>query len=326
MDGTQGAVALRMPTCLYLEITDKCNMACPMCVTRKYRDKSNGSLLSREEIRDRLLRPLEALGGQHFVVSGGEPMLSPILLEVLSDAVASGYVVTLASNILSESLHRFGDIFMLLNDAKHGFQFSFDSIAEGEMNAIRGKDVYGQVIENVARIATLRKRHNYKTRLFAQIVLQEHNVGSVFETIEFLMKEVGVDGCEIQPEVSYSDVTLTNYRTQKPAAYSEEIKTQLLSVARRLFAMASSDKRLRVQGQAYANWEKFYTSPAEIEGPCKSRNMLMVGAYGDFRGCLFSPITGNIREMSLTAYLESEPYKDFLKLARVCKICINGCA
>jgi MoaA/NifB/PqqE/SkfB family radical SAM enzyme len=316
----------RMPRCLYLEITDKCNMACPMCVTRNYREQSDGSLLTRDEIRDRLLQPLRALGGQHFVVSGGEPMLSPILLEVLSDAVTLGYNVTFASNVLSESLHRFHDIFMLLNDARHGFQFSFDSIREEEMNTIRGGDVYRRVIDNVRKITALRKRHNYKTRLFAQTVLQEKNAASVFETIEFLVNDVGVDGCEIQPELTYSDVTIDNYRTQKHICRDEDLRAQFLAVARKLFAMASSDSRLLVQGDSYANWERFYSNPARIPGPCNSRNMVMVGAYGDFRGCLFSPTVGNIREINLGDYLKSEPYQKFLQLAGVCRICINGCS
>jgi MoaA/NifB/PqqE/SkfB family radical SAM enzyme len=315
-----------VPTCLYLEITDMCNMSCPMCVTRKYRELRNGCPLTREEIRDRLLAPLKALGGKHFVVSGGEPMLSPVLKDVLSDAVSLDYDVTLASNILDESVHTFHDIFTILNDARHGFQFSFDSIRKEEMNVMRGGDVYERVVDNVRKISRLRKQHAYGTRLFAQAVLQERNVSSLLETIEFLLSDVGVDGCEIQPELGYSDVTIRNYRTQKPLCRDSELRSKFLTVAKQLFTMAASDNRLLVRGESYANWERFYRAPAEIPAPCHSRNMVMVGPYGDFRGCLFSPAAGNVRDTTLGEYLESRPREAALELAAVCRICINGCS
>jgi MoaA/NifB/PqqE/SkfB family radical SAM enzyme len=315
-----------LPRCLYLEITDKCDMDCPMCITRAYRDHNPEPLLSRSEIRELLLDPVSAWGGQHFVVSGGEPLLSPILEDVLRDAVARDFSITFASNILDDSLHKFEDIFKIINDPRHGFQFSFDSVDQLEMNHIRGKDVFEQVVGNARRISRLRERHRYKARLFAQIVLQELNIGSIYKTLDFLLEEIGVDVCVIQPEVMYANVTLKTLRRQKPLEYSPEFRSRLLEAARRLFTLASSDSRIKVEGGSYADWEKFLTSPLEIAGPCNSRNMVMVGAYGDLRGCLFSPVLANVRHTGLMEYLKSKPYQEFLKLARVCRICINGCA
>jgi MoaA/NifB/PqqE/SkfB family radical SAM enzyme len=315
-----------LPRCLYLEITDKCNMNCPMCITRAYRQPRTDPLLSRREIREMLLDPVSAWGGRHFVVSGGEPMLSPILEDVLHDAVGRDLDITFATNILDEPLHKFDDVLRVIDDPRHGFQFSFDSVDPLEMNHIRGKDVHASVVANARKIADLRDRYGYRARLFAQIVLQELNVGSVFKTIEFLLKEIGVDVCIVQPEVKYSDVTVETLKRQRPIEYSPESRSNLLDTVRRLFALASSDKRIRVEGGSSANWEKFLTAPLTIEGPCNSRNMVMVGPYGDLRGCLFSPIIGNIREAGLLDYLQSPEYRESLDLARVCKICINGCA
>jgi molybdenum cofactor biosynthesis enzyme MoaA len=314
------------PRCLYLEITDKCNMNCPMCITRAYRQPRPDPLLSRLEIRKLLLDPVSAWGGRHFVISGGEPMLSPILEDVLRDAAARDLDITFATNILDESLHRFNDVLRIIDDPRHGFQFSFDSIDQLEMNHIRGKDVHTDVMANVRKIADLRGRHGYRARLFAQIVLQELNAGSVLKTIDFLLEEIEVDVCIVQPEVKYSNVTLRTLKKQRPIEYSPESRSRLLDTARRLFTLASSDKRIKVEGGSYANWEKFLTNPLEIEGPCNSRNMIMVGPYGDLRGCLFSPVIGNIRKAGLLDYLQSRQYREFLNLARVCKICINGCA
>jgi MoaA/NifB/PqqE/SkfB family radical SAM enzyme len=315
-----------IPRCLYLEITDKCNMNCPMCITHDYRKSANDPLLTSDDVSARLLRPFRQLGGKHFVVSGGEPMLSPILMEVLSEADGLGYNITFASNILSEALHSFKDILVVLDDARHGFQFSFDSVIAEEMNAVRGKDVYCKVLGNLSKITQLRHQHGYKARLFAQVVVQDQNLESVIETIDFLVEDVGVDGCSIQPEVNYQDVTLENLRSQVFPSTDGERRSRYLNVARQLFERAAYDKRVLIEGETYENWEKFFTNPLEIEGPCNSRNMVMVGAYGDLRGCLFSPTTDNILRTSLNEYLRSESYKRFLKLAEVCKICINGCA
>jgi molybdenum cofactor biosynthesis enzyme MoaA len=300
-------------------------MNCPMCITRAYRGQCDELLLSLEEIVEGLLKPFRQLGGNHFVVSGGEPLLSPILLEVLSEANALGLNITFASNILDESHYRFQDVLATIDDSRHGFQFSCDSVVRKEMNTIRGKDVYDQVLESVRKLTLLRKEHRYRTRLFAQMVLQEDNLASVFETVRFLLDTVGVDGCEIQPRIQYRNVTLGNYRSQVFPSYSEEVMTRFLTTARQLTTMAALDKRLIVEGRTYENWERFLRNPLELQGPCNSRNMILVGAYGHFRGCLFSPTAGNIREMSLNQYLGSGPRKQFLKLADVCKICINGC-
>lgn len=325
---SQGSAATSalLPRCLYLEITDRCNMNCPMCITRAYRSHGSEPLLSRAEVRELLLDPVSAWGGEHFVVSGGEPMLSPILEDVLRDAVARGFSITLASNILDESLHKFDEILEIIDDSRHGFQLSFDSVEQIEMDHIRGKAVYEKVVSNAHKIARLRDTHGYRTRLFAQIVLQELNVGSVLRTIDFLLERIGVDVCIVQPEVNYGRVTLRTLRKQKPLEYSAEFRTSLLGTVGRLFEMASKDARIQVEGGSLANWEKFLTDPRKIEGPCNSRNMIMVGPYGDLRGCLFSPVLGSIRKMDLMQYLRSRPYWEFLKLAKVCKICINGCA
>jgi hypothetical protein len=157
-------------------------------------------------------------------------------------------------------------------------------------------------------------------------VLQELNIDSVFRTMDFLLEEIGVDVCIIQPEVKYSDVTLRNLKKQRPLEYSPDFRSKLLDTARQLFTLASTDNRIKVEGGAYTSWEKFLTNPLEIKGPCNSRNMIMVGAYGDLRGCLFSPVVANVRETGLMDYLRSERYQEFLKLAKVCRICINGCA
>lgn len=319
------AKPLHLPRCLYLEITDKCNMNCPMCITRAYRGWSEEALLSYDEIVGGLLKPFRELGGKHLVVSGGEPMLSPVVPEILAEANALGLNITFASNILSEGLHRFKDILAAIDDSRHGFQFSFDSVVRDEMNRIRGRDVYDQVLGSIRRIVSLRKERGYKARLFAQLVLQEDNLTSVFDTVRFLLDDVGVDGCEIQPRVEYSNVTLESYRAQAFPSYSEEVISCFLAAARMLTAMASSDRRLLVEGRTSDNWERFLRDPLDLEGPCNSRNMILIGAYGHFRGCLFSPTAGNIRSMSLGEYLRSGPRKRFLKLADVCKICLNGC-
>lgn len=325
-DRTVAAPTELLPRCIYLEITDKCNMNCPMCITRAYREHRPEPLLSRSEIRELLLDPVSAWGGQHFVVSGGEPMLSPILEDVLRDAVSRDFNVTFATNILEESLHKFVDIFRILNDVRHGFQFSFDSVEQLEMNHIRGKDVHANVLNNAWKIAKLRDKHGFKTRLFAQIVLQELNIDTIFRTMDFLLEEIGVDVCIVQPEVKYTDVTRKNLRKQRPLEYSPDFRSKLLDTARQLFTLASTDNRIKVEGEGYANWEKFLTNPLEIKGPCNSRNMVLVGPYGDLRGCLFSPVLANIRKTGLLEYLQSRRYQEFLRLAKVCKICINGCA
>jgi MoaA/NifB/PqqE/SkfB family radical SAM enzyme len=78
---------------IYVEITNRCNLACPFCPpTRRKAD-----FMPRERF-DRVLGRLEGFGTQLYFHVKGEPLLHPELEGFLSDARERGFSVSITTN------------------------------------------------------------------------------------------------------------------------------------------------------------------------------------------------------------------------------------
>ena len=313
------------PEWLNLEVTDKCTMRCPMCITR-LEDFREELPLDLAEIRDRVLRPAREKGLKHLVLSGGEPTVSPLLSGILNEAKDLDYTICLATNLWR--LER-ADLMMLLqelDDPCHVLQVSYDSWRADEMERIRGVPAYDGVTANLHAALELRRQHGFRWHLHTVTVAQEDNATSLRETVRVLLDDMGVDCCVVQPRSNYSKVTLANFREQPPSACSPTARAAILEEVASLFELAKTERRLLVLGENASNWDRFYEAPLSIPPPCRSPNIFFVGANGDVRGCLFSPVIGNLRWQGIEECLTSPAYQDFLRLTQQCKICINGCS
>ncbi|MBN1945236.1 MAG: radical SAM protein [Bradymonadales bacterium] len=311
------------PNTIYLEITDRCNMACPMCSNRSHRERSE-PILTRRQIRDQILAPCRALGMANLIVSGGEPTLCPHLLATIKDAVALSYQVVLATNLLASEA-RLGKLVEALRDPGHCILVSFDSIVSEEMNRIRGGAFFDIVKERCLQLVKIRNEWEASTRLLACIVLMGENAASVGPTIDFLLDQAGYDEVVVQPLHPYQSVNRHNYRSQPERATWGEHRDSLIVAARKLFLRAESDPRVRPTNQRLEDWLRFFDDPLSIEGVCRAPTYLFIDAYGLLRGCLMGEPIGRIQDGSITELLGSPAYQEFLQLSQVCKICIHGC-
>ncbi len=262
-----------------------------------------------------------------IIVTGGEPSLSPLLIETIKNAKLIGFNVALTSNILSERFNRFEDILLYLCDSGDALGFSFDSIDKAEMNFIRGCDAYARVVSNLVRLLNIRKKYGYRTTLSSTTALQPENHRSIFDTIDFLLTN-GVDQCYIQPRHYYSGVTLENYASQSPPPYDDHLIDEILCTVKRLCELAATDSRIKLPDTCFENWVTFFTNPASLKGPCKSKNFIFITPYGEILGCGYgSPLANmNITNISLVEYLESEMYTKILEMTDHCKICMHACS
>nr|NJM01002.1 radical SAM protein [Desulfobacula sp.] len=313
-------------TWVSLELTNLCNMSCPMCCTMQFRQSESESLLSREDIRQRILTPAKKVGASGFVISGGEPTLSDHLLDVVEDAKTLGFRIVLASNALKETKYTFNEILCALDSPLHVYQFSFDSIHETQMNRIRGGNVHKKVMHNLNAIKEIKEENSLSVNLHSITVVQQENMDSVEETVDFLHEKLRVDCCVVQPRVDYSYVTLENYREKGRGIEEDELREKFIAAASTLFSLKPKYPRLHIVGETVENWEKFYRNPLSLHGPCASTGILFVDAFGNIRGCLSGVSSCNIRTVSLDAYMASQGYAKHQRLAKACRICINGCS
>ncbi len=157
-------------------------------------------------------------------------------------------------------------------------------------------------------------------------MLQSQNLDSAAQTLEFLVNELGFDYAVIQPRSDYSRVTLQNFRKQPFAVYSDEMRSELVAKVLELSDLTLKDPRIVMTDPSIENWIRFFFDPLSIKGRCKSTKIVFADAYGNLRGCLYSEVLNSLTKVSVAAHLESESYREFLRLAEVCKICIHGCS
>ncbi len=309
---------------IYLELTNACNMNCPMCITKEY--KSNKKELSVQQIKNKILIPGKDFGASVIIITGGEPTLSDKFIEVINIANELNYGVFLATNLLNFELNTFNNLLTTLNTENNTILVSFDSIKEKEMNKIRGGCFYKRVLENSKKLVELKKKLNSKILISGSITLQEDNAFSFLETVDFLLNDIGFDKVNVQPRHDYKNVDFNNYREQKNITLSKNAELSILEKIKKLFEIKKEDNRINITGECYENWVKFYKDPFTIKGSCRSTKAIFIDSYGYIRGCVSGKTLSNIDNSGLHSYFTSKPYKLFSNFAQKCKICINGCS
>lgn len=314
------------PITVQIEITDRCNMRCPMCITSTHRDNPENTLISPAFIRTNILTPLHKRGVLWLSISGGEPTLSPHLIPIIQSARSLGFGVFLATNALSGRVNRFETILRAIGGAPSAVQISFDSCHKDEMEQIRGGDYFDRVVSNIVKLRDLNDRESNPLRLVASIVVQEQNARSFLETVEYALSTLGFDNVIVQLRHDYQNVNPTNWKSQYPITLTAAARKAILKNGEVLFEWAKTDSHITVIGNNIKNWNALLDDPTKIDIPCKAARRIFVDAYGNLRGCIHTEIIGNLNAITMDEYLASDAYQRFLAFGKTCNICIHGCS
>jgi uncharacterized radical SAM superfamily Fe-S cluster-containing enzyme len=121
-----------------LEVTNRCNMRCPVCFTDAHR---KGSDLAIDEIERRLDKLLEIAGSIPLQISGGEPTLHPQLGDIVGlarsrgfrniELVTNGIVISTSRDYLEE----------LVDRGLTAVYLQFDGLSKKTYTTIRGQDM-----------------------------------------------------------------------------------------------------------------------------------------------------------------------------------------
>ena len=121
-----------------LEITDRCNMSCPVCFADARR---KGTDLTLDEITTRLETLLEVAGPIPLQISGGEPTLHPQLAEIVGLARSCGFRnIELVTNGVVVSADQ-GCLDNLVDRGLTAVYLQFDGVSRQTYEAIRGQDM-----------------------------------------------------------------------------------------------------------------------------------------------------------------------------------------
>jgi len=182
-------------SCLTLiEITDKCNLTCPVCYSES--SPKRGPHRSMEQIEFMLDNVVRNEGEPDVVqISGGEPTIHPEFFQIL-DAAKKRPIKHLMVNTNGLKIAQDPDFARRLAEYMPGFELylQFDSLQASRLRDLRGEDLT-QVRQRA--LATLNE-HNISTTLVVTLKkgLNDDEIGAI---IDYALKQKCVRGVTFQP-------------------------------------------------------------------------------------------------------------------------------
>jgi MoaA/NifB/PqqE/SkfB family radical SAM enzyme len=153
--GERTEVAIRPPVCVYLEVTNRCNLLCTTC-PRTYDELEPPADMSWELFRS-IIDQLPDLA--RAVLHGvGEPMLVADLPRMVTYLKDRGVYVLFNTNgtVLSERNGR-----ALIATGLDELRVSLDASNRESFKAVRGKDYFNRIVRNVRAFRNLQEREGH---------------------------------------------------------------------------------------------------------------------------------------------------------------------
>ncbi|MEJ2153693.1 MAG: radical SAM protein, partial [Desulfobacteraceae bacterium] len=142
---------LKPPRMVTMAVTNRCNLRCRHCWPDSGPDEL-APLVPKDRVLG-LIADFSALGAEKFVITGGEPLLHPDWLEILTFACAQPDIreVRLQTNAtLLTSRHV--DALLSLKDRGLIVQTSLEGAHPGPHDHVRGADSFRQTMQGLKRL------------------------------------------------------------------------------------------------------------------------------------------------------------------------------
>lgn len=208
----RGRTVLRsLPQLLYFDLTNVCNLRCPLCPTGRALPGYPKGFMSRA-----LFRAILDELGESALCAGlynwGEPLLHPDLLSMIEDAHAKGLATHLSTNLNTPSEDR---LRALLASPLDQLVVSCDGVDEPSYGRYRRGGSFTRVMENLRFL--LAHRRGRRPAIIWQYLVMRHNEAAM-ERARELAAELGVDLLQFAP-INLCDVPFVG--SLEPALASE---------------------------------------------------------------------------------------------------------
>ena len=306
-------------------VTYKCNLRCPMCFLWKgpgeYDKHPEKKELSTEEMYH-LIDDFAAIGTAGIGFTGGEPILRPDMLDIISYTKEKGMVTHMSSNgtiIASKQIAR-----KVIESGLDAIGFSVDGALPETHDAIRGKNSYDRVLQAIDNIVELRKELKSNIKIVVVCVVSNYNVDQLVDLITIL-KNKKVDHISFMP---FHDIGLFSFGKENSQEFKidqEKIERlnkavdELVNIQKKSKAIENSLAYLKLFKDAFSGKKLPFSCYAGYATVC-------IGAYGDIYPC-FPRMEGevdkgpNIRKTPLKEYWYSTQIKEDREKIRECRDC-----
>ncbi|MEM2919081.1 MAG: radical SAM protein [Candidatus Altiarchaeota archaeon] len=194
-----------VPSEIYLAMTYKCNLKCKYCYNIKDREKlnrENRHLYLDGDQYKRLIDEAKQLGIKKFILTGGEPLLNSITIEIGNYLQKKGLEAELITNALlinKDNAERIAKNFNIIS-------VSLDSTNKEMHEVMRGKGTFEKVIHTLTLLKT------YGAQIRINSVITKANVNNLFNTWKEVLENFGC---------SYFTPSLYVPHTNNPEIYSK---------------------------------------------------------------------------------------------------------
>ncbi|MEH2532003.1 MoaA/NifB/PqqE/SkfB family radical SAM enzyme [Bradyrhizobium sp. AZCC 1588] len=245
-------IAQRPPVCLYLEVTNRCNLLCTTC-PRTYEELEPPADMSWDlftSIVDQV--PALARAVLHGV---GEPMLVANLPRMVRYLKDRGVYVLFNTNgtVLSE---RNGHA--LIDAGLDELRVSLDASNRESFKAIRGRDYFGRIIRNVRAFRELQEREGHASPLVSMWLTGLKETVTELPAFVKIAAEIGVREVYLQRLVFFTESAIGKARpdqalfdrlTQEEAVYLKQAEELARSLGVTFSASgAASEPELSLKG------------------------------------------------------------------------------
>jgi len=178
-------------TCLpIIEITDHCNMSCPICLASNH-NSWHMPLKKFEKIIKNLLK---AEGSLDLInLSGGEPTLHPQFLEIL-DITRRPEIINVSISTNGRVFLKDEDLLLKLIDRDMFISLQFDGYDEKAYKQLRGQEM----LEEKLRILELLEKHSARTSL-VMTVMNGVNNKEIGEVVKYFIEKNFIKSIMFQP-------------------------------------------------------------------------------------------------------------------------------
>jgi len=299
------------PTSIALLMTERCNARCIHCDIWKNRGREERP--SCAEWR-KVLGELRAwLGPVHVVLTGGEALLNPDTLELVSYGQSLGLFIELLTHGFWRDQAR---IEQLATACPRRVTISFDGVGEAH-SLIRGREYFAATAEtSVLTLMRMRRERSLKMTIRLKTVIMKQNLDDVCK-VAWFAKHNGVEVFYQPIEQNYNTIEDPNWFEHSQtwpddSAKAVNVVRKLCELKRKGLPIANSFAQLeamipyfqdpsgtRIAVQSHVAHEK--------QMLCSAMTTLQVQANGDVRTCMARDAIGNIRRESIRKIWEARP-------------------
>jgi MoaA/NifB/PqqE/SkfB family radical SAM enzyme len=314
---------IRPPEILHLQVTERCNFACPKCYLPELNATSPRHELPPKTFEKKVLIPAAEVGVKKIVVTGGEPFLYRGLFELLGCAKLHFAEVFLSTSgfFLDEvNTQRVLDI------GVDFIQVSLDAVSVECLRKLMGGGAVERLWPNVERFVARRNRRGSATRVIVATVIDRQNIHEIPAVLD-RCQAIGVDSVTLQACHDYDTV----YRSQSVewpvyTEYDDDYLRRLADLIDQVIAAKRNGSQLFPHAEVYfRDLYTFFADRASLRIRCQADDFLFVDSRGFIRGCIFSGPLGHV-DNGIRAYLTSPAHNRFLDFKLDCHLCTHGCA